>query len=188
MYSLPLFAVVAWSTLFPGLFLAKAGAQPDCDTWLQQTTRGADKRSEMQWRDWTITALGDACDAIPTELREAAARVRGMKDRAQRARILATAASSVLGPACPVPEPLTDARTLAAQCPLPPNLRFRLGDAELSDIRAVDYAILAAMVNSLIGANHYTEEAERVMLNFTLSAEIVGERDRTSSRGRSKGR
>lgn len=97
-----------------------------------------------------------------------------MKDRARRAQILAKGALVVLGTTCPIPEPLADARKLAAACPLPPNLRFRLDDSMLSDIRAVDYGLLNAILKALIGASEYGDAAERVMLNFTLSAQILG--------------
>ncbi len=55
----------------------------------------------------------------------------------------------------------------------------RLDDSMLSDIRAVDYGLLNAMLKALIGANEYGDAAERVMLNFTLSAQILGEDART---------
>jgi hypothetical protein len=160
---------------------SKSKVRPSCSAWLARTAKGADTRSEPAWRDWTVSALADSCAAIPEGLRDAAVRVRGVKDRAQRARILAKAATAVLGEACAIPEPLADARKLAAACPLPPNLKFRLDESMLSDIRAVDYGLLNAMLRSLIGANEFGEEAQRVMLNFTLSAQILGEDARTGA-------
>jgi len=80
---------------------------------------------------------------------------------------------------------LGDARKLAEACPLPANLRFRLDEPALSDIRAVDYALLNAMLRALISANKFDDEAERVMLNFALSAQILGEGHRARNRGES---
>ena len=179
-------AAALLATALPSRLDAKSKVLPSCNAWLTRTARGADKRSEMQWRDWTISALADSCNAIPEGLRDAAVQVRSVKDRAERARILAKAAMVVLGEACTIPEPLADARKLAAACPLPPNLRFRLDDSMLSDIRAVDYGLLNAMLRALIGANEFGEEAERVMLNFTLSAQILGEDARIRERRKGK--
>lgn len=164
----------------------KSKTLPSCGAWLMRIAKGADARTERQWRDWTISTLAESCSAIPADLRQAAAQARGLKDLAQRAQVLAKAAMVVLGKACPIPEPLADARQLAAVCPLPPNLRFRLDESMLSDIRAVDYALLNAMLKALIGADQFDEAAERVMLNFTLSAQILGEDARTQEERKAK--
>jgi hypothetical protein len=87
----------------------------------------------------------------------------------------ANAAAAILGDGCSVTEPLADARKLASTCPLPPNLGFRLDESMLMDIRAVDYAVLNAIPRSLKTANQYDESAERMILNFALSAQIFGE-------------
>lgn len=113
-------------------------------------------------------------------------RVRGLKTPTQRAQILADAATVVLGPACAVPQPLDDARALAVACPLPPNVAFKVDESVLLDLRAVDYALLNAMLKSLMGAHEYDEEAQRVMLNFTLSAQILGESARLREQKRAK--
>lgn len=144
------------------------------------------RRSETEWRDWIINALGGACAGIRVELRDAAVRARTVNTRAQRAEILGEAAVSVLGPACATPEPLGDAQTLAASCPLPTNVRLHFSASELSDMRALDYALLNAILKSLIDSDQYSEEAERFALAFALSAEILGEAERTKSRPRSK--
>jgi hypothetical protein len=167
-----------------------AGAEPACHAWAAATVRGADKLGEQAWRDFTIRALAQSCSAIPEQLRRAAVQIRRVKDPSERARILATAASATLGEGCAVAEPLADARKLASTCPLPSHLPshfpFRLDEAELRDIRAVDYAIINAMLRSLTTANQFDESAQRVILNFTLSAQITGEdlREREERRNR----
>ena len=156
-----------------------AGVAPTCHAWAAATTRGADKLGEQAWRDFTIKALAKSCSAIPEQLRRAAVQIRGVKDPIERARILATAASATLGEGCAVAEPLADARKVAGTCPLPSNLPshfpYRLAEAELKDIRAVDYAIINAILRALTAANQFDESAQRVVLNFTLSAQITGE-------------
>ncbi len=167
-----------------------AGAAPTCHAWAAATARGADKLGEQAWRDFTIKALAQSCSAIPEQLRGAAVQIRGVKEPSERARILATAASATLGEGCAVAEPLADARKVASTCPLPANLPshfpYRLAEAELRDIRAVDYVIIIAMLRSLTAANQFDESAERVILNFTLSAQITGEafREREERRNR----
>jgi hypothetical protein len=167
-----------------------AAAAPTCHAWAAATVRGADKLGEQAWRDFTIKALGQSCSAIPEQLRRAAVQIRRAKDPSERARILATAASATLGEGCAVAEPLADARQVASTCPLPSHLPshfpYRLDKAELTDIRAVDYAIINAMLRSLIAADQLDESAERVILNFTLSAQITGEdfREREERRSR----
>jgi hypothetical protein len=156
-----------------------AGAAPTCHAWAAATARGADKLGEQAWRDFTIKALAQSCSAIPEQLRRSAVQIRGVKTPSERARILASAASATLGEGCAVAEPLADARKLAGTCPLPSHLPshfpYQLADAELRDIRAVDYVIIVAMLRSLTAANQFDESAERVILNFTLSAQITGE-------------
>lgn len=146
-----------------------------CSAWAARIVRGADNLPEQKWRDVTIKALAESCIAIPDQLRSAAAQVRAVKEPSQRARILANAATAILGDGCSVTEPLADARKLASTCPLPPNLGFRLDESMLMDIRAVDYVVLNAMLRSLKTANQYDEPVERMILNFALSAQIFGE-------------
>ena len=158
---------------------------PTCSAWAARTVHGADNLPEQKWRDVTIKALAEPCIAIPGQLRHAAVQVRAVKELSQRARILANAAAAILGDGCSVTEPLADARKLASTCPLPPNLGFRLDEPMLMDIRAVDYAVLNAILRSLKTANQYDESAERMILNFALSAQIFGEdfRKREDRRG-----
>jgi len=192
MHAYPVLIVLAWGIVAPSSLLATPFGPPPCGLWSARTARGADKRSVAQWRDWTIMALADACDAIPVRLREAASRVRTIKDSRQQAEVLSGATTAILGPGCDVTDPLDDSRRLAKTCPLPPDLRFRLDEPTLSDIRAVDYAVLNAMLRALISANKFDEEAERVMLNFALSAQVLGEQNNSRgkppapSRGRGK--
>jgi hypothetical protein len=148
---------------------------PTCSAWATRTVHGADNLPEQRWRDLTIKALAESCTAIPDQLRQAAAKVRAVKDSSERARILANAATAILGDGCSVTEPLADSRKLASTCLLPPNLGFRLDESMLMDIRAVDYLVLNAMLRSLKTANQYDDPAERMMLNFALSAQIFGE-------------
>jgi len=186
MLAISLLTVIAWGALVSSSLLASPSGPPSCKVWSAGTAKGADRRPEAEWRDWTIVALADSCEAIPVELRKAAALVRTVKDRKQRAEIMSEAATAVLGPGCRVADPLADARKLAETCPLPPNLRFRLDEPTLAAIRAGDYALLNAMLRALINANEFDEEAERVMLNFALSAEILGDDDRTRKIGRTR--
>ena len=45
----------------------------------------------------------------------------------------------------------------------------------LMDLRAADYLVLVAMIRSLQAADEYGEDSERLMLDFTLSSQFVGE-------------
>ena len=54
-------------------------------------------------------------------------------------------------------------------------------------IRAADYLILNAMIRSLVAANQFDESVERLILQFTLSAQINGE-DFKEREERRKGR
>jgi hypothetical protein len=165
---------------------ARAKGAPTCHDWAVATARETGRLPEQAWRDFTIKTLGQSCDAIPEQLRRAALQIGAVKDSNERARILATAAAATLGEECSVAEPLAEARRVASTCPLPPGLSFRLDESTLMDIRAVDYAILNVLLRSLKAARQYDAAAERVILNFTLSAQIVGEdtRNREARRNR----
>jgi hypothetical protein len=155
-----------------------SGPAPTCHAWAAATRRANVKVGENARRDVTIRALARACNVIPEQLRRAAGEVQRVKDPREGARILATAASEVLGEGCAVAEPLDDARKVASTCPLPPppsELPYRLEQAELMQLGAVDYLILNVMLRSLIAANQFDESAQRVILDFTLSAEISRE-------------
>jgi hypothetical protein len=151
------------------------GPTPTCHAWAAATRRASVKVGENARRDVTIKALARACNVIPEQLRRAAGEVQKVKDPREGARILATAASEVLGEGCAVDEPLADARNLASTCPLPPppsDFPYRLEQGELMQLGAVDYLILNVMLRSLIAANQFDESAQLVVLDFTLSAEI----------------
>ena len=154
------------------------GAAPTCHAWALATRR-ANVKAGNGSRDVIIKALAQACSAIPEQLRRAAGEVQGVKDPAERARLLATAASAVLGEGCAVPDPLVDARKVARTCPLPPprpELPDPLDEEELMQLGAVDYLILNVMERSLIAAGQLDEPAKFLILEFTLSAEILRER------------
>jgi len=155
---------------------------PSCAEWLARVSRGAERQPQNRRRDWMVEALAGACTGIRVELRDASVRVRTAKIPLHRGEILAAAAAAVLGPACAVPEPLADAQKLAATCPLPPTVRLSFHPSELSGMRAVDYALLNALLKSLIDARQYDQEAERVALEFALSAQLQGEAERTRTR------
>ncbi len=148
---------------------------PTCHAWAAATRHANVKVGENARRDVTIRALARACNVIPEQLRRAAGEVQRVKDPKEGARILATAASEVLGAGCAVTEPLADARNVASMCPLPPppsDFPYRLEQQELMQLGAVDYLILNVMMRSLIAANQFDESAQLVILDFTLSAEI----------------
>jgi len=155
---------------------------PSCTEWLARVASGAERQPAIRRHDWIVDALAGACTAIRVEMREAAVRVRTVKGYPQRAKILGEAAAAVLGPGCSVPEPLAVAVEMAATCPLPPKVRLRFEPAQLSDMRAFDYALLNAILKSLIESNQYDEAAERVALEFAHSARTWGEAARTRNR------
>ena len=133
---------------------------PTCHAWAAATRRTNINVDENARRDATIKALARACNVIPEQVRRAAGEVQRIKDPREGARILATAASQVLGEGCAVAEPLADARNVASTCPLPPppsELPYRLEKAELMQLGAVDYLILNVMLRSLIAANQFDE-------------------------------
>jgi hypothetical protein len=146
-----------------------------CAAWVSRVLRENDRGNERTWRDQTVHSLGNSCDAIPEALRTAATRASATKEVAEKARILALGATSSLDKRCAVENPLADARGIAQNCPLPPGLRFRFDDSILMDLRAVDYGILVTMLKSLIAAGEFNEPAQRLVLNFALSAQILGE-------------
>jgi hypothetical protein len=157
---------------------ADAGAGAPCAEWAARTVARVEKLPEQRWRDTIVAALAQSCPAIPAELRRAAGEVRGRTDSPASARLVAEATRSTLGAACAVPEPLSDARKLAAACPLPERPELRLHDRVLADLRAVDYAVLATVLRSLLAAREYDQAARRLLMNFTLSAALLGEEAR----------
>lgn len=158
-----------------------------CHLWKEETTARVEKLPEQKWRDAIVSSLGVApCASLPTELRRVARDI-GLRSNTPRAnRLLADAAAAILGPNCRVPDPASDAVALASACPLPPRLGFRLSDIELTDIRAVDYALLNAMAGSLQAAKEYDESAQRLMMDFTLSAGLLGERANKAKHGKAR--
>lgn len=164
---------------------AASNERTPCQSWREKTVARVEKLPEQKWRDAIVSSLGDApCASLPTELRRVARDI-GLRSNTTRAdRLLADAASAILGPTCRVPDAASDAVALALACPLPPRLGFRLSDIELGDIRAVDYALLNAMARSLQAAEEYDESAQRLMMDFTLSAGLRGERANKAKRGK----
>jgi hypothetical protein len=163
------------SSKAPAAGSGPAGAGPTCHAWVAATRHANDKVGDKKTRDVTIKALGQACRAIPEQLRRAAGGVQEMKDPTERAAILGAAASAALGEGCAIADPLANALTVARSCPLPPlpsTFRLRLEEGELVRLGAVDYLILNVMMRSLISANEFDEPAKLLMLEFTLSAEL----------------
>jgi hypothetical protein len=154
-----------------------------CQAWLAGTVARIEKLPEQKWRDAIIAALADSCDEVPSALKKAARDVRTIKDAASRDRLLGAAASSVLDPSCAVSDPASDALAIAAACPMPARPELQLPRALLGDIRAVDYLILDALATKLLAAKKYDASAERLMMDFSLSAGLRGERAKEAKRG-----
>lgn len=155
---------------------AKAEPTPrSCSAWTSQVLREDDAGNQRTWRDVTIRSLAKACDAVPEPVRLAAARANKTNDLAERSRILAAAATAFLGGRCSIADPFSDARELAKACPLPKGLRFHFDEPVLMDMRAVDYGLVLVLLRAFMGAGEYNDAAERVVANFSLSAQILGE-------------
>jgi hypothetical protein len=180
---------VAFALARASAFATNPVSPPTCRSWAEQTNRAADRLPESRWRDVIVRSLGRSCSAIPAPLRLAAGRLGSTKDASQDAIALAKATNEVLGDACVVQSPSDDARAIAARCPLPPDQPFKLDESMLLDIRAGDYAVLNVLLKSLKEAKQYDEATERVLQNFTLSAQILGEsaRKRGARRGSAGG-
>lgn len=161
---------------------AKSASRPApsaCSKWLSKTNARMAKLGEWRWRTTIIDALGEGrCPAVPQALRDAARAVRQVRDEHRRDRLLADAAATVLGAPCTVVDPANDSRTLARVCPLPRKEEFSGIDSAFRDIRAVDYLLINALATSLIASESYDTEARRLMLNFMLSATLLGEKPR----------
>lgn len=154
------------------------GANTDCAAWLARTARDVEKAPVLRRRDRILAALPRGCQAIAAPLKAAATRLKRTRDRSQRAHLLATAVQPLLGPGCPIADPLTDARKLASQCPLPDHPELAIDEEPLHDMRAIDYAVLYALQKSLQDAGEYGDSAVKVIRNFILSAALVGEQER----------
>jgi hypothetical protein len=158
---------------------ANQRASSACSKWISKTNARMTKQSERRWRGTIVDAMGDeSCPAVPEALRDAARAVRRIHDERRRDRVLADAATRVLGAPCAVAEPANDSRALARACPLPAREEFSGIDDALRDIRAVDYVLINALASSLIASDVYDTDARRLMLNFMLSASLLGEKPR----------
>jgi hypothetical protein len=170
----------------PFLAVGPIGARApaaNCDTWLDKALTRMEKRGEQTWRDSVIGLLAEApCRSIPTELRTAFRAAKSSKSAAEQDRLLAAAASTVLGPTCAVQNPMNDARLIASVCPLPQQPELQISHA-LRDILSVDYVVLNAIATSLLRGNEYEASAKRLVMDFALSASLRGERVRESRRG-----
>jgi hypothetical protein len=165
-------------------------AKPDsCKPWVARLIEEHEKdRTRRETREQTVRSLAASCAAIPEVVRAAAAQANAAKDVSEKPRILARAVTAALGEHCAVTEPLSDARQLAKACPLPSGLRFSVDDSILMDLRALDYGILLVMLKGLTSAGAFNEDAERMLLHFTLSAQILGEDIRLRETARDKRR
>ncbi|MFM2070953.1 MAG: hypothetical protein RLZZ623_1216 [Actinomycetota bacterium] len=154
-----------------------------CDAFLDKALTRMEKSGEQRWRDAVIGIFADApCVSLEGELRTAFRTATAAKDVVRRDHLLAQAASAVLGPACTVQDPTTDARLLATACPLPKQPELQISH-ELRDILAVDYLVLNAIATRLLAGNEYDASAKRLVMDFALSASLRGERARESKRG-----
>lgn len=170
---------IASLILLPWSVVAKPAGRATgnpCSKWLNKTVETMKRLPERKWRDAIIKALGEGtCPPVPEALRIASREVGRIRDVPRRDRVLADAATSVLGPKCTVPNPWEDSRSLAKVCPLPTREEFGLPESVFRDIRAVDYALIDALATSLLSSQAYDQVAQRLMLNFLLSATLLGE-------------
>ncbi len=156
--------------------LAGQSTASPCAAWLNKTVAKMKKLPEGRWRDAIVAALGEgSCSAVPEALRNASREAGRSRKPSHRDRLLTDAAVTILGPACAVPDPSQDSRSLARVCPLPAREEFALPDSVFRDIRAVDYALIDSLATSLLSAKAYDAVAQRLMLNFLLSATLLGE-------------
>lgn len=170
------------------MFVTPVGAQAKpagrpapspCSQWLSKTNARMAKLGEQRWRNTIVDALGEgSCPAVPAALRDAARAARQVRDEQRRDRLLADAAANVLGASCTAVDPAKDSRSLAQVCPLPRREEFSDVDSAFRDIRAVDYLLINALATNLIASESYDTEARRLMLNFMLSATLLGEKRR----------
>ncbi len=171
------------SVLFlPGAGLVKPAIRPaasPCSKWLNKTNDKTAKLGEQRWRNTIVAALGEgSCASVPEALRDASREASRVREAWRRDRLLADAAAKVLGPSCTVVDPANDSRDLAKVCPLPVKEEFSGLESVFRDIRAVDYVLVNALATSLIASDAYDAAARRLMLNFLLSATLLGEKPR----------
>src|SRR5262245_1930137 len=77
-----------------------------CAAWLNKTVAKMKKLPERRWRDTIVAALGEeACSAVPNVLRNGSREASRSRDPSHQDRLLTDAATTVLGPACAVPDP-----------------------------------------------------------------------------------
>ena len=168
--------------VLPGTTRAKPAIRPTlspCSKWVAKTNKKMAKQGEQRWRNTIVRALGEgSCPSVPEALRDATREAGRVRDVPRRDRLLADAATKVLGPSCTVVDPAKDSRDLAKVCALPIKEEFSGLESVFRDIRAVDYVLINALATNLIASNSYDDEARRLMLNFMLSATLLGEKPR----------
>ena len=71
---------------------------------------------------------------------------------------------------------------------MPSRPELQLSGAILKDIRAVDYVVMNALASKLLAAQQYDAYAERLMMDFALSAGLRGEQALKSKKKHGPGR
>lgn len=121
----------------------------------------------------SLRALASHCAGGLGELAQAADQAQASGDRAQRAALLAEAASLALPSGCSTNQALEPATALLWPCPPPEELH--LAEALLKDLDAGSYLFVLAARARLNAQQQLDADSERLLQIILLSAAIEGE-------------
>src|SRR5262245_22405181 len=143
-----------------------------CESWAVKATLEIQMAPEPERYARALEAIGDACEALPSQLRGGAKTAARRLVRGERNDLLDAATRRILPQACHPWSPSSPALDVVKRCPLDPDLK--LGKRTLEAMSGAEYNFLKAMQFTLRQANEYPAEVEALLIDFARAAALQG--------------
>ena len=143
-----------------------------CESWAAKATLEIQMAPEPERFTRALEAIGDACDALPSQLRGGAKTAARRPLRGERNDLLDAATRRLLPQACHPWSPSSPALDVVKRCPLDPDLK--LGKSTLERMSGAEYNFLKAVQFTLRQVNAYPPEVEALLIDFARAAALQG--------------
>jgi hypothetical protein len=143
-----------------------------CPDWAAKATLDIQIAPEPERFTRVLEAIGDACEALPSQLRGGAKSAARRLVRDERNDLLDAATRRLLPQACHPWSPSSPALDVVKRCPLDPDLKLKKGTLE--NMSGAEYNFLKAVQFTLRQASEYSPEVEAVLVDFARAAALQG--------------
>ena len=149
-----------------------AAAPDTCESWASKVALALAQAPAAERFTVALEAIGNTCDALPSQLRGGARAAAKRPTRDERNDLLDAATRRLLPQACHPWSPSSPALDVVKRCPLDPDLR--LERRTLENISGAEYNFLKAMQVSFREANEYSSSVEDLLREFGRAAALQG--------------